>query len=254
MIRKIQFGLAGIFFTLATMAGLAQEKAVNVGQVYLMTPKPGMIKQFEDGRKRHMEFHRKHNDTWSWETYQITTGEQTGDYLSVTFGHTWKDIDTWEAKLGDADLADGDVNMTPYLANTTSSVWMYMADVSRSTTGDTPDKMLEVQHYMLKPGASDDFQYIIGKIHAAIGKESWPVHYRWYSLMNGGQGPHYVLVIPHDNWADMAGPDLGFDAMLEKALGKHEAEALTHDLFKTIAHEWTEMLVYRPDLSYVAPK
>jgi len=246
---KLQLSVAAICLALAG-AAFAQQKTVNVGQVYVMVPKPGMSKQFEEGRKRHMEFHRKQNDTWSWEAYEIMTGDNTGNYLSVTFGHTWKDLDAWEEKMGQADTADSNANLMPYLGTTQESIWSVMTDVSRPAAEPT-SKMIEIDHYMLKPGSEEEFEYTLGKVNDAIGKTNWPVHYTFYQLMNGGEGPHYVLVIPHGNWADMAEPEMSFNAMLEKAVGRHEAEALEHAFDHSVAREWSEMAVFRPDLSYM---
>jgi hypothetical protein len=253
--RRIICGLVGVcLVALTAAAAFAQEKTVNIGSVYVMVPKPGMAAQFEQGRKKHMDWHRRNNDTWSWQTYQVMTGEATGTYLSVTFGHTWKDYDTWEDKLGTADAADSETNLTPYLAVSTESLWRVMTDVSNASMSGPPAKMSEVEHFMLKPGSESDFYSVIQKVNDAIAKTNWPGRATWFQLVNGGEGPHYVLVIPHDNWADMAEPTPSFDAMLEKAVGRHDADMLEHTFDKTVAREWSEMTMYRPDLSYVPTK
>lgn len=252
--RKITFALVAVFLLLAVVAALAQDKSVNIGRVYVTVPKPGMTKQLEEGRKRHMEFHRKQNDSWTWTVYEVETGEDTGSYLSISFGHSWKDFDAWDQKMGAADTADGAINLTPFAAQTRGSIWMYMSEVSRPPSDTNPSKMVEVIHFMLNSGGDSDFEYAVGKITEAINKTNWPAHYFWYSLVNGGQTPHYVLVIPHDSWADMADLDPSFPVMLEKGLGRHEARELISDLDKSTRSEWSEVLVYRPDLSYIPGK
>lgn len=229
----------------------AQDNDVNVGWVHAFTVKPGMTKQFEDGRKRHMEWHRKQNDSWSWQLWEVATGEATGSYYSITFGHSWKDLDAWEAKLGDADTADSNTNMMPYLGGEAASIWMVLKDPSHPSSMSAPPKMAEVNHFLLKPGTEADFNDAIKKINDAIVKSDWPAHYTWYSLQDGGEGPHYVLVLEMSGWADLAEPTPSFGAMLEKALGKHDADAITHSFDHTIQREWTETIRYRPDLSYV---
>lgn len=246
--RRVAFALS-ICLLLAVWAQ-GQDKAVDVGQVYVMVPKPGMTKQFEDGRKRHMDWHRKQNDSWTWLTWQVQSGRSTGSYISTTFGHSWKDFDTWEQKLGAGDAADGEMNLSPNISNGENSYWIYMKEVSRPTAGDEPNKMAEVEHFFLKQDGDSDFNAAIQKINEAIGKTSWPVHYFWYQLANGGDGPHYVLVIPHNSFAEMADPEPSFPVMLEKALGRHDAEELMHGLDKSIAKQSSELLTYRPDLSY----
>jgi hypothetical protein len=228
----------------------AQDKEVNVGWVYAMTIKPGMTKQYEEGRKRHMDWHRKQNDSWSWQVWQVQTGEATGSYLSTTFGHSWKDLDAWEAKLGDADTADGNANMMPYIAGETASIWMVLKDPSHPGSMSVTPKMAEVNHFLLKPGMEEDFNDAIKKINDAIVKSEWPVRYTWYALQDGGQGPHYVLLLEMNGWADLAEPNPSFDAMLAKAVGKHDAEALTHAFSHSVQREWTETIRFRPELSY----
>ncbi len=127
--------VAGLLVLLCGLA-LAQDKDANIVRVYVMAPKPGMTKQFEEGRKRHMDWHRKQNDTWTWETWETLTGPDTGSYLSVTAPpHSWKDFDDWEAKLGTADTADSQTNMGPSITGADNAFWMYMKDWSRPMEG-----------------------------------------------------------------------------------------------------------------------
>jgi hypothetical protein len=188
--RRIAAVLLAVFSLAVAPLALAQGADVNVGWVYVSTPKPGMVKQMEDGRKKHMEFHRKQNDSWTWLIWETMTGENTGAYLSTTFNHSWKDLDAWETKMGTADTADGAVNLSPYFTNTTASIWMALKDASHSGSMTEIPKMEEVNHFLLKPGTESDFNDAIRKINDAIVKTSWGVHYTWYALQDGGEGPH----------------------------------------------------------------
>ncbi|HTR65640.1 MAG TPA: hypothetical protein VMH85_07700, partial [Terriglobales bacterium] len=109
-------------------------------------------------------------------------------------------------------------------------------------------------HFMLKPGKEGDFSDAAKKITDAITKTNWPVHYIWYQLVDGGEQPHYVLLIFMNGWADLAEPDPPFRAMLEKAMGRHDAEAIMHSIDQSIQREWTETIRFRPDLSYIPAK
>lgn len=249
--RKIAVVLLAVFVVCAGLTALAQDKSVNVGWVYSTVVKPGMTKQYEEGRKRHMEWHKKQNDTWSWEVWQVETGEHVGNYLSITFGHTYADLDTWEQKLGAADVADGEVNMAPYTAGGSASIWNYMKEASRPLADNKPPKMAEVSHFILKPGKESDFEDAVKKTNDAINKANWPPHYGWYSLVDGGEQPHYVLVYFMNGWADLADQEPSFDAMMEKTVGKHDADALSHAFDTSIQKEWSETIRFRPDLSYM---
>lgn len=248
--RKFKYMLGAVSVLLLASTALAQTSQVNVGRVIDQTPKPGMAKQYEEGRKRHMDWHRKAGDTWTWDIWQVTTGERAGTYLSITFGHTWKDFDAWDEKYAEADTADATANMSPSIGRQVESYWMLLTDASRMTASAQPSKMAEVIHFMVKPGSEEDFDYGIRKATEAANQQNWAGHYAWYSLANGGESGHYVLVIPINSWADMAEPDPGFFGMLEKALGRHGAELLGHLFDKSIKGTWSEMITYRPDLSY----
>lgn len=250
--RRIAVLLLAAMAACLIPAAMAQSTDVNVGWVYFSTPKPGMVKQLEEGRKKHMDFHRKQNDSWTWLIWEIMTGENTGAYYSTTFNHSWKDLDAWETKMGNADTADGSVNLSPYIASTTASIWMVMPDVSNPGSMTEIPKMEEVNHFMLKPGKEADFNDAIRKINDAIKKSNWGQHSMWYVLQDGGEGPHYVLTIDLNGWSDLAEPTPGFVQMLEKATGRHDAEMLLHSADSAIQREWTETIRYRPELSYVA--
>jgi len=249
--RKTAVVLLAVFVICTALVAVGQDKSVDVGWVYSTVAKPGMTKQYEEGRKRHMEWHKKQNDTWTWEIWQVETGEHVGTYLSATFGHSFPDLDTWEQKLGAADTADGEINMAPYTAGGDASIWMVLKDSSRPPTDGHHPKLAQVNHYMLKPGKEADFEDVLHKINDAINKTNWPYHYNIYSLVDGGEQPHYVIVIYMNGWADLAPPELPFGAMMEKAVGKHDADAISHTFDACLQKEWSETIRFRPDLSYL---
>ncbi len=152
--------------------------------------------------------------------------------------------------MGPADITDGNTNMVPYVGTETASIWALMTDSSHMAGNETP-KLAEANHFLLKPDAVEAFKDAIKKINDAIGKSNWPISYEWYELQDGGEGPHYVLLIYMKGWADLAGPNPSFPEMLEKAVGRHDAEFLMHGVDKNVKREWTETIRYRADLSYV---
>ncbi|MCI0538646.1 MAG: hypothetical protein L0Z50_25850 [Verrucomicrobiales bacterium] len=251
--------LAGaVAFVLAVAPGVwaqqaAAQKPGNVARVFFVTAKPGAESDYEAGRKRHMEAHKKMGDTWSWYTYQTETGEDAGSYATVTFGHHWADFDTWEEKNGEADVADGAKNLDPFTAGGGNSFFMFLADVSTPPSA-TPSAMAELIHFELKIGGDQDFNAALKKTHEAIQKTKWASNYQWYTLANGGSGPRYVLAIPLKGFADMEPPAVPFPAMLEKALGAAGAKEVMAAFDRTIARQYSEMIRYRPDLSYVPEK
>jgi hypothetical protein len=118
----------------ATTQEINAQNANNVCRIYFSTPKPGADQQYEAGRKKHMDFHRAQRDTWSWRTYLIETGDNAGTYVSSTCGHSWKDLDEWEQRMGKADTADGAQNMSPYVRSGRNGIYVYRADMSLAPT------------------------------------------------------------------------------------------------------------------------
>ena len=61
----------------------------------------------------------------------------------------------------------------------------------------------------------------------------------------------FVLVLPHNSFADMADPEMSFPAMLTKAFGPYEAGVILGGFGQASKSQWSELLVNRPDLSLI---
>lgn len=236
------------------------EKPANVCRVYVSQAKPGMTAEYEAGRKRHTAFHKSINDTWSWHSFQVETGDNAGSYTTVSCDHHWKDFDAWEKTHAPADVADAAKNLDPYAAGGSNSFYIYLRDVSSpggAKIGAEP--LAQILHFDVRIGGEQEFGNAIKKIHEAIQKTNWPSagspgNYHWYQLADGGSGPHYVLVLPLKGWAEMEDPETPFPAMLEKAYGRVEAQAIFESFDRTVKRQYTETIRYRPDLSYAPAK
>jgi hypothetical protein len=238
--------------TVAVPLARAQEKPGTVAETILTHVKPGMTKAYEEGRKRHSAWHKAQADKWGWLTWEVASGDDLGAYVTGSFGHHWKDFDDWEARLGKGDTADVELNLNPSTASARLSYYQMLADISRpGPNPEKPAKMVELVHFLLKPSKDAAFREAIGRITEAVEKTKWPAVYSWYALLNGGEGPHYVLAIPHETWASMEELDPPFPAMMAKAFGSFEAARLMSAVDDSVKTQTTEILVYRPDLSYV---
>jgi hypothetical protein len=221
----------------------------SITEVNVSVVKPGMVSQWEQGRKRHSEFHRTQKDTWTVQVYEVLSGDAVGNFISVQPGHNWKDFDA-RAEFDKLDAPDVAKNMGPYDNGGPRSFYVYRADLSRSKEGGAPSKMVTVAHYWLLPDHVSDFQDAVKAINAAIDKASYPVKpSRWYQLANGGDVPHFVLVTERAGWADLEPPA----QTMQEALGPEGAQAIDK-LRKSTKRIYTEMLEYRADLSYVPSK
>lgn len=224
----------------------------KICDVTLTTPKPGAGKMFEDARKKHNEFHRAEKDKNSILVWQITSGPSTGKYLTASCGLSWKGMDGMDA-MNDRDEADRQKTMAPTVAGSESSYYIFRSDLSSGKEGDAPAKMMSVTHFFVKPSAQIQFVENVKRINAAIEKTSYPMKpSRWYQLVNGGEGPHFVLVSDRNSFADMQGPEKTMADMLKDAYGADDKTLQT--IRDSYDHSVTELLEYKGALSYIAPR
>jgi hypothetical protein len=254
-LQCVTLTVAGV---LASSVAIAQQSSTapqgNLVEIHINKVKPGMTRQYEEGRKKHMMWHHKQNDAWSWHTWEIVTGENTGSYVVGTFGHNWKDLDE-RTKFEAEDSADAINHMGSSLEAETQSYYRFRADLSMATATPQPAPLAAVTHFMLTPDGLNDFVESAKKITEGIKKTNYPMSgaNRWYQLLNGGESPHLVLVGDRANWAAFEpATEKTLDAMMGEAYGKEQGAAILSTLRKAIRRVSTETVRYRPDLSYVA--
>lgn len=238
-------------FLLLTLGSLWSQAPSNpVAEIHVNVPKPGMTAQYEEGRKRHMQWHASQKDPWTWYVWEIITGPSTGSFVVGTLGHAWKDFDGRDT-FQRADTADAAKSFQPHLGAQEMSYWIMRADLSTAKEG-APGKFLTVTHFWLDPAMGLVFTDAVKKVRDAIEKTKYAAKpSRWYQLANGGDGPHYVLVSDRTNMADMEPLPKTIDEAVAEAYGQAEGKAVMDSLRKSVHRVRTELLNYRADLSHV---
>jgi len=127
-----------------------------------------------------------------------------------------------------------------------------------STPGDNkmPSKYAEVLIFQVRYAKGSDFRSAIAQVHEAGQKTNWPVHYEWHQLIAGGPTGVFALVIPRNTWADFEDkPDVKpFRDMLKDAFGQAEADSIVNRLDASVQNETSEIIQFRPELSYLPSK
>ncbi len=208
---------------------------------------PGMTDEFEAGLKAHNALHVEQNDPNPLFTFEILSGDQVGQYLRGSFNHNWADFDD-AGENAEADAADSAVNINPYLASTTTIFWRSVSNLSNPADGLKP--LARVIFFQLKPGHERAFTAAVGKIHGVLSEMDWPA-YEWYSLVDGGYSPTWVVVLPRDNWAGFAPGEKSFFDVVAEALGDEEAAEVFKALGSSTAKQWSHTIAWREDLSYM---
>ena len=249
--RSMVMSVTGALALLASVSVSAQTPPPDsVTEVLRQKPRQGMVKEYEASRKKHMAWHKAQNDTWAWDVFEITTGPDTGGYLIASGNHQWKEMEEWDAKLGDADGADSArVDGRDHRQHEEGVLDAAQRDQPAARGQRTPP-LLTVTLYHTKPGSDAAFRAAIGKINAASTPGKFPIHTIWYVLSNGGAGPTYAVVAPRAGLGEMA-PSPTLLEVLQKHLGKPGADAAIKSFYANVMSTESELLQRRPDLSYV---
>jgi len=249
--------LASTFVLLlfGTLTAVGQEAPATLASIESQTPKSGMVKQYEDGRKQKAAWHKQQNDPLPLYVWETISGEHTGTYLVGRLGQHWADLD--KPPIPDqADVDEYNKVIGGYVQSIVTRYWELMPKVSKPTSSQEPSKFSQILTFHVRMGKEEDFRSAIDRITEAINKTNWPVNYFWYALASGGPTGTFVLVIPHSSWADFE-PKPGmkpFDEMLKQAFGQAEADSITKRLDAAVETESSELIQLRPDLSYIPNK
>ena len=66
----------------AAVAGYAQEQPNTVAAIEFQTPKNGMVKQYEEGRKQKVEWHKQQKDTQGLYVFENAYWRRHGEPIS----------------------------------------------------------------------------------------------------------------------------------------------------------------------------
>jgi len=246
--------LALLSVLLLTCSMIAQGTPGTIAALEFQKPKNGMVPQYEAGRKQKAAWHKQQNDPQPLFVWQILSGENTGSYVVGRLGQHWADFDK-PAIPDETDLAEFQKVIGGYVESVVARYYEYMPKVSNPSDAKMPSKFAEVLTFDLPYGKESEFRSAIGRVYEATQKTKWPVNFEWYALDNGGP-TEYVLVLPHSNWADFEDkPDVKpFRDMLKEAFGQAEADSIVDRIYHSVQRDTSEIIQFRPDLSYLPGK
>jgi hypothetical protein len=234
----------------------AQDKPGTLAALEFQKPKNGMVPQYEAGRKQKAAWHKQQNDPLPLLVWETLSGDNTGTFMVGRFNQHWTDFD--KPPISDeADVAEFQKVVGTYVESVTARYYDFMPKVSNVPSDATmPSKFSEIYIFQVRYGKGSDFRSAISRIYDAAQKTKWPVNYEWYALTNGGQTGEYVLSLPHSNWADFEDkPEMKpFRDMLKEAFGQAEADSIVDRIDHSVEKETSEIIQFRPDLSYLPSK
>ncbi len=250
--------LLSVFGMLLLIAGslAAQEKPGTLASIEFQKIKNGTVPQYEAGRKQKAAWHKQQNDPLPLLVWETISGDNTGDFIVGRFAQHWADYDK-PAVTDEADQAEFEKVMGAYVESVTLRYYNFLPKISNPPSGATgPVKFSEIIIFHVRYGKDSDFRSAISRVYDASQKTKWPVNFEWYALVNGGLTGEYVLSIPHNTWADFEDkPDVKpFRDMLKEAFGQSEADSIVDRIDHSVEKETSEIIKFRPDLSYLPAK
>lgn len=232
-----------------------QQTPASIAALEFQTVKVGMAPQYETGRKQKADWHKQQNDPQPLYVWETISGDHTGTYVVGRLGQHWADFDK-PAISDENDRAEFQKAVGNSVESITARYYAFMPKVSNPDPEKVPSKFSEIVSFYVRYGKDADFRSAIGQICQATQKTKWPVNYEFFELVNGGPAGLYVLVLPHKSWADFEDkPDVKpFRDMLKEAYGQSDADSIVNRLNASIQQETSEILQFRPDLSYLPTK
>lgn len=225
--------LAASLLLLSAQASAQQVPAGPFARMVVIQPKPGQGAAFEQGYQRHLEWHRKVADRWTWHGWSFVLGERLGLFMDGTFGHAAANFDA--AVQPAADAADNAVNVTPYADFLSHGVFRRLEGASVGPALPDSSAFLAMSTYTVAPGDVIAFERQLTARATRPAGQGGAERYTWYRLQIGGEGAQYVLMRAAPNFAAAAElPDvlpIGTGPMLRGVR--------------------TELLRYRADMSYI---
>ncbi len=234
---------------------VAQQQPGTVAALEFQKPKNGMVTQYQAGRKQKAQWHQQQKDPLPLLVWETLTGDSTGTYIVGRLGQHWADFD--KPPVPDqADLDEFNKVVGNYVESIVARYYEYLPKVSNPSSATMPSKFAEIVTFHLRYGKGSDFRSAIARVNDAAQKTKWPMNYEWYVLASGGSVGTYVLVLPRASWADFEDkPDVKpFRDMIKEAFGQAEADSIVARIDASVQNETTEIIQFRPELSYLPGK
>jgi len=245
---------AAVLLLALSAAAQGEPSTSTVTALEFQTPKNGMTKQYEEGRKAKAAWHKQQKDPQTLFVLQVLAGEHTGSYIVGRSGLHWADLDK-PAIPDAADEEEYNKVVAPFVEKLTTAFFETMPKVSNPSL-EMGSKYISATTFRIRFGKGDDFRSAIARMYDAAQKTKWGFHYTWQRLANGGPGGTYVLLINHANWASFEDdPNIKpLRDILREAFGEQEATSVIERLNGSIESTYNEVVEFRADLSYIPAK
>ncbi len=227
----------------------AHAQDATYARTYAVTPKDGMVAQFEAALKSHVQWRTENSDPWTWGVSTVEVGEALGQFGIRSGGHSWADFDAYDAGFGPAGLVHWNATVAPLVESVSSTITTANEAISNRPPAGRATAFVNIQSFQLRPGREPQFLQGITSATKILKEHNFGGYYVWTSpVLGGGPGPSMSLVSFHTSWADMADPNPTFAAIMVQALGQDGFMEWTNELGETYREVESITRRVRPDL------
>jgi hypothetical protein len=239
-----------ILLTLAALCVAAPACADHAlaAHFFFYRPEVGKTAAFEQGYRRHLEWHRDHHDPLAWYGWSVMDGPHVGEFVDASMGEPFAAFDRRVDPTGDA--ADAKVNVLPFATALASPTYVLRAELGTGTPLEQrrPGATVQVSVFHLRPGHEARFERAVAAMRRTLASQpSVPAH-TWYRLVVGGEAPQYMLMVSREDWSSYD----GFDRSLAELLAGDDAAL--EDYAASVRSVEVETWRYRPELSLLPSK
>jgi hypothetical protein len=223
----------------------------DAAHLFGYTPKAGMEAQFDAGYRKHLDWHKAHEDPLVWYGWYVTHGPRMGMFIDGSFGAPFSEFDQRVA-LAD-DVKDADRNVAPYADAAFRSVWRVRRDLSTGTPLEEwkPSAMVQVHTYKVRLGKAKQFEQIVKRMRTVAEANGAGAKgtFTWYEGI-GGVDNEFILMLARDGWGAFDSPgDLeGILSTIEDPTTRRE---LLSGYAAFVEDVSSEVWRYRSDLSLI---
>ncbi|KGQ18085.1 hypothetical protein LF41_1439 [Lysobacter dokdonensis DS-58] len=248
---------AAVALTCAALAASAAEPTTTLkdsgdaAHLFGYLPKPGMDAQFDAGYRKHLEWHRTHDDPLVWYGWYVTHGPRMGMFIDGTFGAPFAAFDNRVAPSDDGK--DADRTFLPYGEPTYRAVYRVRRDLSAGTPLEQwrPTKLVQVYTYEVRLGRSERFEKIVKRMRAALDTAKHKSSFTWYEGVGGTASPGYMLMVSREGWSAFDEGPGGLEGVLASVEDTTVRQQLLDGFAGTVDEVQAEIWSYRSDMSLI---
>ena len=189
----------------------ASGQSGNVARIVVWQIKPGMDRDFEEGYKRHLQWHRDNHDTWTWRGWILGSGDRVDYFFDGTFFHAWNDFDNPVNPSGDG--ANNALNLYPYADVRALATYEVVPALSNLQPDQLGSAQVTFFYVQVPPGKATQFE-------ASLGRELQNSQVTRSLLRPVNGATEYLLLLPFAKSSDM-GAQGEFIMRVVEALAKN---------------------------------